>query len=161
MWRPAIARFGTLLALVACGGSRPAGPLEHHGGSAPPIAGNYACSIEDEGYRYEPFHCVIRDQGGKLWLRKLDGSQRFEGEVRETGKGLAFAGRFYCPFGDCTQELHGVFAPSADGGMKGTFSDAKFVVWLQPAPAGPAYGGAVYGGESYGGSGYGGPARNP
>jgi hypothetical protein len=160
MWRPAIVRFGVLLAFAACGGSRASAPLENHGGTARPVIGSYACSIEDSGYRYPPFRCVIREQGGKLWLVKLDGSQRFEGEVRETGKGLAFAGRFFCPFGDCEQGLHGAFAPTGDGGMKGTFSDAKFVVWLQPV-AGGAYGGAAYGGETYGGNGYGGPVRNP
>jgi hypothetical protein len=160
MWRPAISRFGVLFAVAACGGSRASAPLEHHGGDAPPLVGSYACSIEESGYRYQAFRCVIREEGGTLRLVKLDGSQRFEGEVRQTAKGLAFAGRFYCPWGDCTQDLHGVFEATGDGGLKGTFSDAKFVVWMQPV-AGGAYGGAVYGGESYGGMGYGGPARNP
>jgi hypothetical protein len=152
-------RFGMLLVLAACGGSRATAPLEHHGGTAPPVAGSYACSIEESGYRYQAFRCEIRERGGKLWLAKLEGSQRFEGEVTETGRGLAFAGRFYCPWGDCEQDLHGVFAPTGDGGMKGTFSDAKFVVWMQRVEG--AYGGAAYGGETYGGTGYGGPVRNP
>ena len=101
-------------------------------------------------------------------LVKLDGSQRFEGEVREGREGLAFSGRFYCPWGDCTQALHGVFAPDGAGGWKGTFSDAKFVVWMAPASGqfgGDGYGGSGYGGQGYGGVGYGGamvgtPPRN-
>jgi hypothetical protein len=156
MWRPAISRFG-LVALAACGGrggAQATGPLENHGGTARGVTGAYACSIEDSGYRYPPFRCVIRQQGERLELVKLDGSQRFEGEVREGRGGLVFSGRFYCPFGDCTQDLHGVFASDGAGGWKGTFSDAKFVVWM--APAAGTYGGATYGGQGYGGVGYGG-----
>ena len=160
MWRPAISRFGlvaTVIAGGACGGGRGSaqttGPLSNHGGSSQKVAGPYACSIEDSGYRYPPFHCVIKQTGERLDLVKLDGSQRFEGEVRQGRDGLSFAGRFYCPFGDCTQELHGVFAPDGAGGWKGTFSDAKFVVWMSPAKG--AYGGATYGGQGYGGVGYG------
>jgi len=155
MFRPASLRFG-LVALAACGGrgAQATGPLENHGGTARGVTGAYACSIEDSGYRYKPFRCVIRQKGERLELVKLDGSQRFEGEVRDGRGGLVFSGRFYCPFGDCTQELHGVFAPDGGGGWKGTFSDAKFVVWM--APASGAYGGATYGGQGYGGVGYGG-----
>ena len=174
MWRPAVLRFGLgVVAFAACGGSRAARPLENHGGAARSVAGNYACAIEDEGYRYAAFRCVIRPAaGGRMELVKLDGSQRFEGQVREGRAGLAFSGRFYCPWGDCTQDLHGVFAPDGAGGWKGTFSDAKFVVWMTPAPAraggqfgGDGYGGAGYGGQGYGGVGYGGamvgsPPRN-
>ncbi len=155
MWRPAALRFG-LIALAACGGGRAVQPLENHGGAARSIVGNYACAIEDAGYRYPAFRCVIRAAaGGRMELVKLDGSQRFEGEVREQRAGLAFRGRFWCPWGDCTQELHGVFAPDGAGGWKGTFSDARFVVWMAPAPAGQ-FGGDGYGGQGYGGVGYGG-----
>jgi hypothetical protein len=162
MRRPAGLRFG-LVALAACGGrggAQTTGPLENHGGIARSVAGAYVCSIEDSGYRYPPFHCVIKRTGDRLDLVKLDGSQRFEGEVREGPDGLKFAGRFYCPFGDCTQELHGVFAPSGAGGWKGTFSDAKFVVWMAPAEAGGAYGGQGYGGSGYGGAIYGAAPSN-
>lgn len=151
MWRPAVLLFG----LGACGGSRAAQPLENHGGTARTVVGNYACAIEDSGYRYPPFRCVIRDTGGRLELVKLDGSQRFDGEVHETRGGLAFSGRFWCPFGDCTQELHGQFAPDGSGGWKGTFSDARFIVWMAPAQVGQ-FGGDGYGGQGYGGVGYGG-----
>jgi len=168
MWRPAIWRFGAMLALAACWGrgeSRTTtGPLENHGGAAPNLIGGYACAIEDSGYRYPPFRCEIKQEGARLVLVKLDGSQRFEGEVRQVGEGLQFAGQFYCPWGDCTQALHGVFKATSDGGMKGTFSDAKFVVWMQPTGAGfggVGYGGAAYGGDVYGGTTYGGPSRNP
>ncbi|MBV8763099.1 MAG: hypothetical protein JO257_37785 [Deltaproteobacteria bacterium] len=156
MWRPAAFRFG-LVALVACGGRAVQQPLENHGAPGRgSVVGAYACAIEDAGYRYPAFRCVIRQAGGKLELVKLDGSQRFEGEVRQAARGgLAFSGRFYCPFGDCTQALHGEFAPDGGGGWKGTFTDARFVVWMTPA-AGGAYGGNGYGGQGYGGVGYGG-----
>lgn len=68
--------------------------------------------------------------------------------------GLAFSGRFYCPFGDCTQDLHGMFAPDGAGGWRGTFSDAKFIVWMTRAAG--SYGGATYGGQGYGGVAHGG-----
>ena len=158
MWRPAALHFG-MLALVACGGGRAAQPLENHGGGGGrSVVGNYACAIEDAGYRYPAFRCVIRQAGGRLELVKLDGSQRFEGEVRQARGGLAFSGRFYCPFGDCTQELHGVFAADGAGGWKGMFTDARFIVWMTPAGqfGGAGYGGAGYGGQGYGGVGYGG-----
>ena len=155
MWRPAALRFG-VIAVAACGGSHAPERLENHGGTARSVVGSYACAIEDSGYRYPAFRCVIRQgAGGRMELVKLDGSQRFEGEVREGRTGLAFKGRFYCPFGDCTQELHGVFAPDGAGGWKGTFEDAKFVVWMAPARAGQ-FGGDGYGGQGYGGVGYGG-----
>ncbi len=142
MRRPAIWRFGAMLALAACGGkgaTNATGPLENHGGAARSVVGGYACAIEDSGYRYPPFRCEIKQDGPRLVLVKLDGSQRFEGEVQQTRDGLAFTGQFYCPWGDCTQSLHGVFTSTSDGGMKGTFSDAKFVVWMQPT-------GGLYGG---------------
>jgi hypothetical protein len=164
MLRPAALRFGLLAcALSACGGGRGAaqgGPIGNRGGTARAVTGSYACAIEDAGYRYPPFHCVIKRTGERLDLVKLDGSQRFEGEVREGADGLQFVGRFYCPFGDCTQELHGVFAPSGAGGWKGTFRDAKFVVWMAPAEAGGAFGGQGYGGAGYGGAMVGAPASN-
>ena len=167
MWRPAIWRFGAMFALAACWGrgeTRTTAPLENHGGSAKPVTGGYACAIEDSGYRYPPFRCQIKQVSGRLVLVKLDGSQRFEGDVHESREGLEFSGQFYCPWGDCTQALHGVFKPTSDGGLKGTFSDAKFIVWMQPTGAaygGVGYGGAGYGGDGYGGATYGGPLRNP
>jgi hypothetical protein len=162
MWRRAAVWFG-LFAAAACGGSRAPQRLEHHGGVSRPVVGRYACAIEDAGYRYRAFRCVIRQgAGGRMELVKLDGSQRFDGEVRERPAGLAFSGRFWCPWGDCTQALHGVFAPDGAGGWKGTFSDARFVVWMAPARPGPlgggASGGQAYGGQAYGGDGYGGQA---
>ena len=140
MWRPAICVSASSRSRPAAGvaARRRPRPLENHGGTARAVAGAYACSIEESGYRYPAFHCVISEAGGRLELVKLDGSQRFEGEVREARGRLEFSGRFYCPFGDCTQDLHGVFAPDGAGGLKGTFTDAKFVVWMVPASG--AYG---------------------
>ena len=51
---------------------------------------------------------------------------------------------------DCTQALHGVIEPQANGTLRGTFRDAKFTVVLSRAPD-SAFGGASYGGDGYGG----------
>jgi hypothetical protein len=88
-------------------------------------------------------------------LAKLAGSQRFRGEVKPRGEGFGFAGELYCPWGDCSQPLHGEFRPIGNGALRGTFRDAALVVVLQPAPD-AAFGGASYGGDGYGGIGYGG-----
>ncbi len=114
------------------------------------LEGAYWCSIEDSGYTYPPFPCAIRKIGERFVLAKLGGSQRFQGEVRAQGDGFTFAGQFYCPWGDCTQALHGSFRPAGGGALKGTFRDARFVVTMKPAPD-SAFGGVAYGGDSYGG----------
>jgi hypothetical protein len=72
------------------------------------------------------------------------------------GEGFAFEGEYYCPWGDCTQPLHGVFEPAGKGGYRGTFRDSTVTVMLIPAPADSTWGGATYGGDGYGGFGYGG-----
>src|SRR6185503_9166348 len=135
------------------------------GGPGSELAGMYRCAIDD-GYRYPAFPCVIRraSKGSPLELTKLAGSQRFHGVVRPRGaRGFTFDGTFFCPFGDCTQELHGMFQPAASGApgsFEGRFQDAKFVVELERADeayGGTGYGGAAYGGASYGGATYGNP----
>ena len=38
-----------------------------------PLAlGDYACSLDEDGYRYPAFHCVVRDRGGREWLEKVE-----------------------------------------------------------------------------------------
>jgi hypothetical protein len=155
--RPAVSRFGLCaIALAACWRDKADAqqPVENRSGGQTDLTGAYWCSIEDAGFKYPQFPCAIRKVENTFVLAKLGGSQRFEGEVKPMGKGFSFAGRFYCPWGDCTQELHGTFKP-ARGGLKGTFSDARFVVMMTPAPD-SAFGGVSYGGDGYGGFGYGG-----
>ena len=89
-------------------------------------SGAYFCSIEDGGYKYPGYPCAIRKIDGRWMLAKLAGSQRFRGEVKPRGEGFTFDGEFYCPWGDCTQPLHGVFkAARANGALRGTFRDAQ------------------------------------
>lgn len=158
MARPAVVRFGVaMFAIVAaCWSGKAAdtgGTVENRREPvAGTLAGAYWCAIEDSGYRYPPFPCAIRKIEQRLVLAKLGGSQRFEGEVRAVGQGFTFDGRFYCPWGDCTQALHGSFAPAANGALIGTFRDARFIVRMRPAPQ-SAFGGAGYGGDGYGGFG--------
>lgn len=157
MWRPAVVRFGAIaLVVIACRSSAPTAPTigNRASGERDP-AGMYFCSIQDGGYRYPSYPCAVRRMEGRLVLAKLAGSQRFRGELTPQRDGFVFAGELYCPWGDCTQPLHGVFSPAADGTLRGTFEDARLVVVLERAPEN-AFGGASYGGDGYGGFGYGG-----
>lgn len=158
---PAASRFGVaLIATAACWGSKKseqttvgnrAQPIEQDSATA------YLCSIEDGGYTYPQFPCAIRQLDGQLVLAKLGGSQRFRGVIQPRGKGFMFEGELFCPWGDCTQPLHGVFEPGGRGGsLRGRFTDSSIVVTLVPAPPNSQWGGATYGGDSYGGFGYGG-----
>jgi hypothetical protein len=160
MMRPAVWRFGGLGAamFVACWtGSAPT-TVANRASTGHDLTGPYRCSISESGYDYPPFPCVIRNDGDRTMLVKLEGSQRFEGEIVVDGEGFRFSGRYFCPRGDCTQELHGTFVRVRDGvGYRGTFSDdPNVVVWLVPGAlraGGASYGGFGYGGSSYGYSG--------
>jgi hypothetical protein len=136
----------------------------NQGGAAPgadPVAagglanGEYSCSIQDGGYQYPPFRCVVYtgDSGGQV-LEKMGGSQRFRGHVLDEGDGFRFDGTFYCPMGDCTENVSGNFQRDGDGSYRGTldFASARqtpVVVSLQQAPGGFGYGGGTYGGAGY------------
>ena len=169
MWRPAVVRFGVLasLAVVACGGGSKGGAGSETtignrsalSASDSSLAAQYWCSIRNGEFEYPQMPCVIEQQGdGRFVLAKLAGSQRFRGVVKPRGDGFTFDGEFYCPWGDCTKPLRGVFKSTGDGRLRGTFDDdASLVVTLTRAPAnGGGFGGAGYGGAAYGGFGYGG-----
>ena len=132
-------------------------PVDNHAPLATrDLGGAYWCSIEDSGFKYPQFPCAIRKVDNRFVLAKLGGSQRFEGEIAPIASGgFTFTGRFYCPYGDCSQALHGTFEPVAGGGLRGKFSDSQMIVRLVTAPD-AAFGGAGYGGAGYGGAGYGG-----
>src|SRR5207302_644690 len=115
------------------------------------------------------YACEIRVfEDHRMILVKLEGSQRFEGEIRRTAHGFRFAGRYFCPWGDCTQQIHGEFVAGPDGVFHGRFTESpQMVVSLYRAPTiggtsygGIGYGGSIYGGGSYGGTRYGGHRRN-
>jgi hypothetical protein len=136
-------------------------PIENHRALEQPSRDDvehYACSISDGGYDYPAFPCEIRVERGSRVLEKLAGSQRFRGVVRTTGDGFSFEGEFFCPYGDCTKHLTGVFRSFGPGQYRGTFQDDPMVVTLlqvAPGMGGASYGGAAYGGGAYGGFGYG------
>lgn len=164
-------RFGGLAFVVACWTGKPTPtastlpPLEE----APrDVTGPYWCSIDDAGYEYPRYPCVIKKVGDKLMLAKLGGSQRIRGVITlDKRDGFTFVGELYCPWGDCTEEMRGRFKPSGKGGFKGTLNgpldhdgedEAGMIVQLLPAPAN-AFGGSAYGGDGYGDPfGYGGAA---
>ncbi len=158
MWRPAILRFGALaIVAMSCWSGKPHEATIDNRAVAGErdLTGSYYCSIEDGGFRYPAYPCAIRKIEGRWMLAKLAGSQRFRGELTPLGDGFRFAGEFYCPWGDCTQGLHGELRPLGNGALRGTFRDSSIVVVLEPAPD-EAFGGASYGGDGYGGFGYGG-----
>ena len=163
--RPAVVIFGVV---AACGGGREKAPqaIGNQVAStttAPGLEGAYRCSITDSGYKYPPFACAIRHEGARLMLAKLEGSVRFVGEIQPAdGGGFRFKGKMYCPWGDCTQELRGVFDAQADHYV-GTFDRDQMTVDLVRADGtgGDSYGGATYGGATYGNVGTSGRRRNP
>ncbi len=132
------------------------GPPGAEGAPAGGLAnGEYSCSIEDSGYQYPPFRCVVYsgENGGQV-LEKMGGSQRFRGRVLQDGDGFRFDGTFYCPQGDCTENVSGSFARAGDGAYRGTLAFATgrqtpVTVSLQSTPGGMGYGGGTYGGATY------------
>lgn len=163
MWQPAVVRFGAFALVVsACWrGTTTESPIRNQAlGGERDLTGDYYCSIQHDEYHYPRFPCVVRASDGRLTLEKLGGSQRFRGEVTLRGEGFTFEGEFFCPWGDCTQPLHGVFEPVGAGTFRGRFRNSDMIVMLERAPegafGGTAYGGAAYGGAAYGGASYGG-----
>jgi hypothetical protein len=147
---PAVLRFGGfILALGACWtatptplGIPPQAPVE----TTPDLSGSYWCSIDEDGYEYPKYPCMIKKVDGELVLAKLSGSQRIRGLVKPNARdGFSFSGEMYCPDGDCQQELHGSFK-AVRGGFRGKFREESLVVHLTPATA-SAFGGADYGSE--------------
>jgi hypothetical protein len=147
------------IAICSCGGGNSSRPtsIDHPAD----LAGAYWCVIEQDNLAYPPFPCAIQNIDRRLVLVKLGGSQRFEGNIEHVGAGFSFDGVFFCPMGECTQPLHGMFEPS-EGGLVGTFRDSAIIVRMTAVQLGLAshdatlYGGASYGGVSYGGASYGG-----
>lgn len=146
---PAVSRFG-LLVLFACAHETPV-PVANHIDPAPTDpSGAYWCSIDESGFAYTRMPCMIKKLDGHFVLAKLGGSQRFTGVITPDGEGFKFVGKLYCPWGNCTQALHGSFRPIAHNELEGKFTDDPMTVRLAKAPAG------AFGGDSYGGDGYGG-----
>ncbi len=77
-------------------------------------AGEYKCEFTQGGYKYPAFRCVIRKQmtaagTAKFTLEKLTGSQRIKGTMQPTPDGFHFDGKYFCPYGDCTEATQGDF----------------------------------------------------
>jgi len=166
MWRPAVSRSGLIACtlVMACwqgGKGSGSGSLTNElEPSARDLTGSYWCSI-DSGGEYPRYPCVIKKVGEGLVLAKLGGSERIRGQIKlDANAGFTFVGELYCPWGDCTETLHGRFKPAGKGGFRGTFREDSMVIHLVPAPAnawgGDEYGGDEYGGDLFGGVSYGG-----
>lgn len=146
----AVSRFGALLALGACWTATPPAPTPPTPQAlvelGPDLSGSYWCSIDEDGYEYPKYPCMIKKVDGEFVLAKLSGSQRIRGLVKPNAHdGFSFSGEMYCPDGDCQQELHGSFKP-VRGGFRGKFREESLIVHLTPATAN-AFGGADYGSE--------------
>jgi hypothetical protein len=171
-------RFGALGwgVLVACWTGKDPTPPPSLEAAPRDVTGPYWCAIDDAGYEYARYPCLIKQVRGRLMLAKLGGQQRIRGRITLDADGFEFVGELYCPWGDCTEPMRGRFHAIGRGGFKGTLNGpldhraaAGMVVQLIPAPAnafgGSAYGGDGYGdpfgygGNGYGGDGYGGARR--
>ncbi len=87
-------------------------PSKPVGGTVAP--GPYKCEFTDGDVKYPVFRCVIKavaTAGGKtrLTLEKTAGSQRLRGAVTPTDQGFEFSGEFFCPHGDCTEQVQATF----------------------------------------------------
>src|SRR5687767_12846151 len=119
MWR-AVCVFG----VVACWSSKPSDPstIENRAlATERDLTAAYHCSIRDGEYQYPPYPCAVRKIDERWMLAKLGGSQRFRGEIKPRGDGFSFHGELYCPWGDCTQPLHGEFRAIGNGALRGSF----------------------------------------
>jgi hypothetical protein len=154
-------------ALGACGGQpAPTEPVLANHVAGPAAAddlplGMYRCRIEESGYQYPEYRCVVRFEDGRYTLEKVDGSVRFRGIARPVRGGFAFAGEVFCPWGDCTEPVRGEFRGQS-GAFVATFASRTagpaMTVTLESIPeesfAIDAYGGDAYGGAGYGYGGY-------
>jgi hypothetical protein len=105
--------------------------------------GDYACSIESGGHRYQAYRCaVFHAEDGSQILEKVGGSQRFRGRVFPNGSGFAFDGTFFCPDGDCTENVTARFTPLSGAQYRGVMQgrSGALSVSLRYMPGGFTYG---------------------
>ncbi|MDP2572521.1 DUF4893 domain-containing protein [Vibrio penaeicida] len=114
--------FVSTLALVTMAASAPTFAKESQNGVT--LVGNYACAFTKysggETYAYPDFKCKITEKEGVFTLEKLTGSQRIKGKVTLTPAGFEFEGVYFCPWGDCTYDVHGQFETQKAGEFAGT-----------------------------------------
>jgi hypothetical protein len=106
--------------------------------------GDYACSIASAAHRYPAFRCSIyRAEDGSQVLEKLGGSQRFRGRVVPRAGGFAFEGTFFCPEGDCTENVTARFTAVGGAAYRGVMQgrSGPLQVSLHYRPGGFTYGG--------------------
>ena len=124
--------------------------------------GDYACRLDEGGYHYPPFRCVVSRKGARTWLEKVGGSVRVRGWLTRQGDRYAFDGEMFCPWGDCTEHVTTELASDGRGGWRGTVTSSQSgpmtmtLSYDDGALGGGGYGGGAYGGGEYGGYGYGG-----
>ena len=128
-------------------------------GAAPLADGDYACRIRDGGYDYPPFRCIVRAEGARTVLEKVEGSVRFRGVIAPTSStSFRFDGELYCPWGDCTEPVRAEFRRAGPGyaAMVQPADARRDPMWITlTTPMQAAYGGGGYGGYGYGYGGYG------
>ena len=105
--------------------------------------GDYACSIASGGHRYQAYRCAVyHAEDGSQVLEKVGGSQRFRGRVLPQDPGFAFDGTFFCPDGDCTENVTARFTPVSGARYSGVMQgrSGALSVSLQYMPGGFTYG---------------------
>ena len=107
--------------------------------AAPPVPGSlvgaYRCTFQTGPYRYPPFACAIRDDGGTLRFEKDQGSQRIRATISPTPDGFELTGTFYCPWGACTDSIHGTFRRDPQGRYLGSIHPNGSSIRVTIAPA--------------------------
>lgn len=105
--------------------------------------GDYACSIASGGHRYQSYRCAVYNaEDGSQILEKVGGSQRFRGRVFPQEQGFAFDGTFFCPDGDCTENVTARFTPVSGAQYRGVMQgrSGALSVSLLYMPGGFTYG---------------------
>jgi hypothetical protein len=99
----------------------------------------WTCQIED----YDAQPCKFHKEADGWHVSKLMGSQRFTGLVVFTAEGMALAGEFFCPWGECTEQFNTVLTPG-EGSFEGVVDESQVRVWWDDTNA-RDFGGAGYG----------------
>lgn len=144
------------LALAGCGKPKPAPQpptsetaLGGGGGGAGGVPAAvtdgalWTCQIED----YDAQPCKFHKEDDGWHLSKLMGSQRFTGVVQFSEAGMALAGEFFCPWGECTAKVNTTLTGDDTGAYTGDLDGSPVKVWWDEALAGE-WGGAGYGGRT-------------
>jgi hypothetical protein len=117
------------VALAGCGKPAPAPqPPTTDTGSVPAGVTDgalWTCQIED----YDAQPCKFHKEEDGWHISKLMGSQRFTGVVAFGAEGMELAGEFFCPWGECTADVHTTLTGDESGAYTGEIDGSPVKVW--------------------------------